>query len=259
MQGILIYLLGAGVSLTLVTAGVIVSERAGKKYATLMIVSMLAGVTLFSDIMASAKLSELVFFKWHLTIPVGTFAFPVILLGQDYLNEFYGDKVARTGVWGGFLAKLFMAIMMPLLLSDLIPSGQFVDLESAARFCLAQSPRMAIASIICYWASGYTNVYTYAWIYKTLGGGPKWLWVRNNVSSNVAMLFDSVLFIILAFGGTMPWNVLWSMIWAMVLLKWICNWADTLFLYLMYWLKSSGIISGEHHRKDGTPASGEAV
>lgn len=259
MQGIWIYLFGASISLTIVTLGVLVSERVGRKQATLMIVAMLAGVTLFSDIMASAKLSELTFLKWQLTIPVGTFAFPVILLGQDYLNEFYGERVAKAGVWGGFLAKLFMAVMMPILLSDMIPSGQFVDLESAARFCLSQSPRMAIASIICYWAAGYTNVLTYAWIYKATGGGPKWLWVRNNVSSNVAMLFDSVLFIILAFGGTMPWNVLGSMIWAMILLKWICNWADTGFLYLMYWLKSSGIISGEHHRKDGKAAGGEAV
>lgn len=259
MQGILIYLIGAGISLTLVTVGVLVSERLGKKHATYMIVALLAGITLFSDILASAKMSELTFFKWQLTIPAGTFVFPVILLGQDYLNEFYGEKVARTGVWGGFLAKIFMAIMLPILLSDIIPSGQFADLESAARFCLSQSPRVAIASIICYWLAGYVNVYTYAWIYKITGSGPKWLWVRNNVSSNLAMLFDSVFFIILAFGGTMPWNVIGSMIWAMVLLKWICNWADTLFLYLMYWLKRTGIISGEHHRKDGQVAGGEAV
>jgi|GEM_PF-1467874 len=244
------FLLMMAISLGIVAVICIVSERLAKGYVPIMIAAVLAGVTIIADITASAKLIELNFFGWELVTTAGIFAFPVILLGFDYLNEFYGKDAAKIGVWGGFMAKVYMALMLPLLLSDFLPAAGFaLELQDASRIALAQGARIGIASIIAYFLSGFTNVYVYSYVNKLTKGTKKTIWIRNNVSSNVAMLFDSILFILLAFAFTLPWPVVFAMIWAGVILKWLCNWLDTIFLYAMYWFKENGIISGEHHKK----------
>lgn len=244
------FLLMMAMSLGIVAVICVISERLAKGYVPIMIAALLAGVTIIADITASAKLIELNFFGWELITTAGIFAFPVILLGFDYLNEFYGKESAKIGVWGGFMAKVYMALMLPVLLSDFLPAAGFaLDLQDASRIALAQGARIGLASIVAYFLSGFTNVYVYAYMNKVTKGLKKSLWIRNNVSSNVAMLFDSILFTILAFAFTLPWPVIIAMIWAGVILKWICNWLDTIFLYLMYWFKEKGIISGDHHKQ----------
>src|SRR5690554_200488 len=113
MQGFLIFLMGCAISLGIVMVVCVLSERIAKGNVPIMIAALLAGVTVIADIMASAKMVELNIFGWQLTATAGTFVFPVILLGFDYLNEFYGKDAAKIGVWGGFMAKLYMAIMVP--------------------------------------------------------------------------------------------------------------------------------------------------
>lgn len=246
MQGLYVFGVGCIISLALVTAAIILSEKVGKGHVPVMIAGVLAGVTILADVLASGKLAELTFFGQVVTIDGGTCIFPVILLGQDYLNEFYGPKAASTAVWGGFLSKIFFALMLPFVLSDFFPAAEFaVEIQDASRIALNLGPRIAIVSIIAYFLSGYTNVLVYDWVNKKTKGGLKWLWLRNNLSSNVAMLFDNILFCFGAFYGEIPTAAVWSMVFAGILLKWICNWLDTIFLYLMYWLKKTGVIYGK--------------
>lgn len=248
MQGFLVFLMGCAISLGIVMVVCIVAERIAKGHVPIVIAGLLAGVTIIADIMASAKLVELNFFGWNIITTAGVFAFPVILLGLDYLNEFYGKDAAKVAVWGGFMAKIYMVLMIPLLLSDIIPAAGFaLDLQDASRISLALGARIGIASIIAYFFAGFTNVYVYSYMMKVTGG--KHLWIRNNVSSNVSMIFDQIIFLLLAFVGVLPITVIGSMIFAGMILKWICNWMDTIFLYTMYWFKNKGIISGEHHMK----------
>lgn len=249
MHGFYVFAVGCIISLALVTATIILAERIAKGNVPIMIAGLLAGVTVLADVLASAKLTDLTFFGQICTIDGGTCIFPVILLGQDYLNEFYGPKAATTAVWGGFMSKIFFALMLPFVLSDFFPAAEFaIDLQEASRIALNLGPRIAIVSIIAYFCSGYTNVFVYDWINRKTKGGLKWLWLRNNVSSNVAMLFDNILFCFGAFYGVIPTAAVWSMVFAGILLKWICNWLDTIFLYLMYWLKKTGIIYGGEAR-----------
>lgn len=245
MQGLWIFGTGCIISLALVTATIILAERVAKGNVPIMIAGLLAGVTVLADVLASAKLADMVFFGQTATIDGGTCIFPVILLGQDYLNEFYGPKAATTAVWGGFMSKIFFALMLPFVLSDFFPASPFaVDLQEASRIALNLGPRIAVVSIIAYFCSGYTNVWVYDKINKATKGTIGTLWIRNNVSSNVAMLFDNILFCFGAFYGVIPTAAVWSMVLAGILLKWICNWLDTVFLYLMYWLKKNGVIYG---------------
>ena len=258
MHGFGIFVVGCLVSLTLVAVICILAERIAKGYVPVMIAGLLAGVTILADIMASAKLVDLQMFGMDLVADAGIFVFPVILLGQDYLNEFYGKKAAQVAVWSGFMAKIYLAIMLPFLISNFFPWSIYAtELQEASKITLALGARISIASIIAYFLSGFTNVYVYDRLKVITKNKKKWLWVRNNVSSNVAMLFDNILFCFIAFGGVLPFEVVWGMVLAGILLKWMLNWLDTIFLYIMYWFKENGIISGEHHLKHPEEAVAE--
>lgn len=250
MEGLIIMIRAAFVALVVMTVLVLFAERFAKGYVPMVIAAVLAGVTIVADIMAGAKFIEVNFFGWLMEAEAGTFVFPVILLGVDYLNEFYGKTLARFAVIGGWLAKIYMALLFPFLLSDYLPWAGFAvefGQDEMAKIILGLAPRIAIVSIIAYLLAGLSNVHIYAWLMKLTKG--KHLWLRNNVSSNVAMLFDTILFVFGAFLFVLPIYVVINMVFAQIIMKWITNWMDTIFLYLMAYLKTKGIITGKQHKE----------
>jgi len=65
---------------------------------------------------------------------------------------------------------------------------------------------------------------------KTKG---KHLWLRNNVATIISQLYDTIIFIVLAFYGTMPSSVIVNMILSQWLVKTVIALADTPFCYLL--------------------------
>lgn len=244
-QGIGVYLQAAILALVLVTATVIFAERSsiGKGYVPVLIGCLLAGITILSDIMASAKLVSLVFGGREFTTTAGTLIFPVILLGQDYINEFYGQEVAMRMVYGGWIAKIFMAILLLVLLYATPAASYAQEQAEMANKVLGLTPRIGIASIVAYLISGTVNVKVYDWLRKATK--ERHLWLRNNASSNAAMLVDTAVFCTAAFVGALPSNVVLDISLTMIVVKIITNWLDTGFLYLMTYLKQGGWIKQE--------------
>ncbi len=70
----------------------------------------------------------------------------------------------------------------------------------------------------------------------------KYLWMRNNFSTMVSQLIDTVVFTLIAFSGVFPWPVLVQIMITTYLLKWVVALLDTPFLYLAKRWKSKGII-----------------
>ncbi|OEU83360.1 MAG: hypothetical protein BA873_00895 [Desulfobulbaceae bacterium C00003063] len=60
----------------------------------------------------------------------------------------------------------------------------------------------------------------------------KFLWLRNNASTIVSQLLDSILFTFIAFWGLLPTNEFFEILITTYLLKLIVAVVDTPFLYL---------------------------
>ena len=96
---------------------------------------------------------------------------------------------------------------------------------------LALTPRITLASFIAYLISQHHDIWIFHfWKKKTNG---KHLWLRNNASTIVSQLIDSIIFVTIAFYGIFP---IWNMILGMWIVKIIIALIDTPFIYGAIWL-----------------------
>ncbi len=126
---------------------------------------------------------------------VGILAFPITFLVTDIIGEVFGKKKAKQVVFIGLIAMLFVmlitfiSIYLPIAPRSYIQQGEFAKIFGI-------SLRFLIASIIAFIVAQMHDVWAFHfWREKTKG---KWLWLRNNASTIVSQLIDSILFMFIA-------------------------------------------------------------
>jgi hypothetical protein len=67
--------------------------------------------------------------------------------------------------------------------------------------------------------------------------------MRNNFSTMISQLIDSVVFCFIAFWGVFELDIFWSILWTTYIFKWIVAAADTPFLYIAKSLYDKGKIN----------------
>lgn len=95
---------------------------------------------------------------------------------------------------------------------------------------LGQTGRIVAASLIAYIVAQNHDVWAYHFWKKLTKG--KHLWLRNNLSTGVSQIIDSVLFTTIAFYGITP---VVPIIMSTIVLKFIIAALDTPFLYAVRW------------------------
>ncbi|MFA7017816.1 MAG: queuosine precursor transporter [Sphaerochaetaceae bacterium] len=167
-------------------------------------------------------------------IPLGVLAIPITFLVTDVINEVYGSDVAKSTVKVGFIAMAFVLVITQIAIR-LSPSVIFGGQESYVAI-FGAVPRVTLASVCAYIVSQYHDVWAFHfWRKKTDG---KYLWIRNNASTVVSQLLDTIIFIVIAFAGVIPFDALKFMILGQLLIKWILALLDTPFCYwLVLWAK----------------------
>ena len=162
-------------------------------------------------------------------VPVAVIAYPLTFLVTDTISEIFGRKTATRIVWLGFVMNILMVIL--IYLGTIIPSAAFWQGQEAYETILGSVPRIVLASMVAYLASQHHDVFAfYFWRKATKG---KFLWLRNNASTMVSQGIDTVLFISIAFVGTVPNAVLFNMLFGQYLIKLIIAAVDTPFCYLL--------------------------
>lgn len=156
----------------------------------------------------------------------GNVLYASIFLATDILSEHYGEKTARKAVLIGFFASLFFMIMSQIMMK--FTPADYDIAQGAFQTLFTLTPRIIFASMIAYLASQNLDVWIYHKIKDATKG--KHLWLRNNGSTWVAQLVDSVLFTVIAFAGV--YSDLWQMIVFTYLIKIVVAALDTPFLYL---------------------------
>jgi len=101
----------------------------------------------------------------------------------------------------GFGAAVVMALVL-WIVQGLPPAPGWPN-QQAYQAILGVVPRLVLGSIVAYWAGEFANSYVMARM-KLLTKG-RHLWTRTMGSTVVGQAVDSVVFIAVAFAGTLPW------------------------------------------------------
>jgi uncharacterized integral membrane protein (TIGR00697 family) len=137
-------------------------------------------------------------------LPAAIVVFPLSYVLADVLTEVWGYGAARRLIWLGFGCNVVMVVA--IWLGGELPPAPFWQGQAAYREILGQTPRILLASFVAYLAGEFANAYVMAKVKIWTEG--RWLWVRTIGSTIVGEGLDSLIFIGLAFGGTVPGPVL---------------------------------------------------
>jgi len=160
---------------------------------------------------AAVKLVEI----FGLVLPAGTIIFPISYIFGDILTEVYGYRQARRVIWLGFFCNFIFVVT--IWVGQVLPPASFWDGQKAYERILGYTPRLLAASFLAYLVGEFANSFVLAKM-KIITKG-RWLWTRTIGSTLVGEGLDSLVFMTLAFVGTIPAAALLSAILTQWLVK----------------------------------------
>ncbi|MFN3974847.1 MAG: queuosine precursor transporter [Dehalococcoidia bacterium] len=131
-------------------------------------------------------------------LPVGVLIFPLSYILNDVLTEVYGYRTARLVIWVGFLCN-GVAVLF-IWLGGLIPPAPGWEGQEAYQRILGYTPRLVGASFAGYIVGELSNALVLSRLKVATRG--RWLWLRTITSTLVGEGLDSLVFITIAFAGT---------------------------------------------------------
>jgi len=197
-----------------------------------------------------------------LALAVGVLPYPLTFLCTDLISELYGRARANFLVSVGLglnfliLAVLTLGDIAPSVPADTMPPWQMIQLAEPLalpngqtvegqiglfQLIYATTSGAVFASMLAYIAAQYCDVQLYHF-WKRLTRG-KHLWLRNNFSTLLSQLVDSIMVVTVTFGavywrGEMAFNTLLVLVGSNYAFKALSALADTLPLYvLVRWLR----------------------
>ncbi len=172
-------------------------------------------------------------------VTLGNITYASSFLVTDILSENYDRKSAGKAVFMGFFSLLATVVIMNIAL--LFKPNEFDFIQESLANIFAVLPRIALASLIAYGVSQFHDVWAYNF-WKSLFPAERFIWLRNNASTMVSQLIDSVIFTFIAFWGLLPQEEFVQILVTTYVLKWIVAAVDTPFLYAARYLYNKGKI-----------------
>lgn len=165
---------------------------------------------------------------------LGNVLFAVTFLITDILSECEGKKAANRAVWIGMFTSLFFLLLSQSWLLY-VPSGSDWAMPPLKEI-FSSTPRMLISSFVVYAASQMFDVWLYhkwwALTEKKTGDRRRFLWLRNNGSTLISQLLNTLLFTLFAFYGTYDAGTLASIFVSSYVIYIFTSLLDTPVLYL---------------------------
>jgi uncharacterized integral membrane protein (TIGR00697 family) len=170
------------------------------------------------------------FILFGLSATGGNITYGAIFLSTDLLCEHYSKEEGRKAVFIGFFAALFYLVTSQLIL--FIQPAVYDQVNPGMKAIFSFAPRIILASLTAYLISQLHDIWAFHFIREKTAG--KMLWLRNNGSTWVSQLIDSITFSSIAFLGVFPLKIVLQIILSTYLLKIIIAALDTPFIYLSY-------------------------
>lgn len=171
---------------------------------------------------------------------LGNVLFAATFLVTDILSECEGKKYANKAVFIGIFCSFFFLILSQSWFLYAPSEGD--SALPAVQAVFYNTPRLIAASLAVYVVSQFFDVWLYHtwWKFteKKFGDKKKFLWLRNNGSTLVSQLLNTLLFTFIAFAGVYDARTLFS-VFASGYVIYVCtSLLDTPVLYLARMLKN---------------------
>ena len=199
--------------------------------------------TVFSTVMANIEVLILVdAFGFEQTL--GNVLFASTYLITDILSENEGKKAANKAVNIGIFTAVFMVIISQSWL--LFTPSQNDWATPSIETLFSVTPRLLLASFIGFAVSQKLDVFLYhkwwALTEKKCGNRRAFLWLRNNCSTLISQIVNTVLFNFIAFFGIYETKTLISIMVFGYIIYVATSLLDTPIVYLARKLKERGKI-----------------
>lgn len=163
-------------------------------------------------------------------LSAGVLPYPITFLITDILSEIYGRKKTNIVVIVGFVASMF--VLLILWMGSLFPSIPNSPVSSSQYDLVFQNSwRVILASMVAYLIAQLIDVRMFHF-WKRLTKGRK-LWLRNNASTIVSQLVDTTLVVLVLFVGTLDAETMVGYIRDGWVFKALCALIDTIFIYII--------------------------
>ncbi len=208
--------------------------------------SGLYAMTVISTILANIEVLILVN-AFNMEQTLGNVMFASTYLITDILSENEGKKSATKAVWIGVFTSLAMLGFTQIWRLYEPSQNDWVFEHILAIF--STTPRLVLASFLGYAISQRLDVWLYHkwWDFTTkkFGDSKRFLWLRNNGSTLISQISNTVIFTTIAFGGWYDLTTLLSVMLSSYVIFVVTSLVDTPFAYLARTMKQKGQIPND--------------
>lgn len=173
---------------------------------------------------------------------LGNILFASTFLVTDILSENHGKKEAQRAVYLGIATALIFILISQSWLLYTPSASDFASPSIHTIF--SNTPRLMFSSLATYAVCQLFDVWLYHkwWEFtdKKFQNHRRFLWLRNNGSTLVSQLVNTVLFNVMAFAGVYDTSTVVSIIISGYVIFIITSLVDTPFIYLARRLFESG-------------------
>ncbi|WP_102027245.1 queuosine precursor transporter [Salirhabdus sp. Marseille-P4669] len=169
------------------------------------------------------------------TATLGNIMYGTIFLATDILNEKYGKKEAKKAVWLGFFTLIAMTIMMQIALR--FTPSPYDTVQQSLETIFNLVPQIALGSLAAYIVSQSLDVWLFTKL-KQKFPSDSYLWLRNNGSTLISQLLDTLVFCSIAFFGT-PMDIWLEIFISTYFIKLLVALLDTPFFYFATKMKNT--------------------
>lgn len=170
-----------------------------RREAVFIIISgLFLGSLAMLNILGISRLLDLSFVIGSIHVPfkvfVGVLPYPITFLCTDLISELYGKRRANLVVWVGFILNIW--VLLVLYFGGIVPEDPGID--SSAFFTIRSMAFGATAaSMLAYLTAQFIDVHIFHYLKERTKG--KHLWLRNNGSTLVSQLVDSIMVVLVTY------------------------------------------------------------
>ena len=191
-------------------------------------------------------------FGFPLALTAGIITYPITFLVTDITSEVFGKKKANLLVVYGFLCSLLSLLIITIVIK-LVPSEAWLsgspynslnEMNDAFNAVFALPGILIVASMTAYLIAQLIDIRIFHLIKRITNS--KYLWLRNNLSTMVSQLIDTIIVnsIFLGFGMNLDAQIVIQIIICNYFVKIFFAFIDTPLAYLgVYLIKKKLLIN----------------
>jgi len=191
---------------------------------------MIAASAIFMALVIFSNLGSLrILLLAGLAVDGGALLYPLTFTARDLLHKKIGARLVRAVIV--LTAGINLALFAFVWLIAKLPPDPEMGLQAEYGLVLTPGLRLVLGSVIAMTIAELTDTFLYTMVRQKFGRRLQWL--RVVVSGSVSIPLDTVIFLVIAFGGRVPAALIGQMFIANILIKYLVMLASCGSIYLV--------------------------